>query len=307
MAEEIRAALLTDPVVAATYVPAEEPPPAAWEDTQRARRVRHLRAAAYVGPSQRPRWLSLIIRALLPVGLFALWWAGTSHGFIKETALASPPQVWDAFKEIVRNGELTSYLGASLARLGQGIALGAVLGLLLGIISGLWSLGEEVFDSTIQMWRAIPFIALSPLFVSWFGIGERFKIVLIAAATFTPMYTYSFLGVRGVDRKLIETAQSFGCKGWTLVRKVVVPLALPSVLMGLRICLATALLGLILAESVGADTGIGYLVNVAQQYDRQDYLVLAIVLYAAIGLIFDFVVRTVERLGMPWRTRGAAR
>jgi sulfonate transport system permease protein len=270
-------------------------------------RTRALRPPPSQGPKRRSRPVSLAIRAALPVFLFAFWWVGTSQHLFSVSVLSSPSQVSDALRVIAVNGQLWSDLGASLSRLGKGLLIGGLAGLTLGVVAGLWKLGEEVFDSTIQMTRAVPFLALSPLFATWFGIGETFKVALITFATAIPMYTYTYLGVRGIDRKLVESAQSFGCTGYKLVWKVILPQALPSILMGLRICMATALLALIVAESVGASSGIGYLVSIAQQYNRTDYLVLSIVLYAAIGLLFDLVVRTIERVAMPWRTSSAVK
>jgi sulfonate transport system permease protein len=167
--------------------------------------------------------------------------------------------------------------------------------------------GEEIVDPTMQMLRAVPFLALVPLLISWFGIDETFKVVLIACASAFPMYAYSYLGVRNVDRKMVEGARGFGLHGWRLLVQVILPGTLPSLLMALRICLAISVVGLIAAEQVGTTKGIGYLVLLAKQYFRQDYMVLCILLYATLGLIFDTFIRLLERITMPWRRHSSIR
>ena len=229
------------------------------------------------------------------------------YRLIREEILAGPPAVWTAFAELYQSGQLVDFGLASLQRAALGVSVGVIVGLVLGVLSGLSSLGEELIDSTMQINRAVPFLALVPLFIAWFGIDETFKVVLIAVATVAPMYAYTYLGVRGVDRKMVEAAQGFGLTGWRLVFGAILPTALPGVLMGLRICLSLSITGLIAAEQVGTREGIGYLVTLAQEYNRTDYMVLCIVMYAALGLIFDAIVRLIERYSMPWRRLSVAR
>ncbi|HVY39854.1 MAG TPA: ABC transporter permease [Polyangia bacterium] len=266
-----------------------------------------LKKPRYLGVRPRSRRVSLLVRITVPALLLAGWWFGTASGRIPESVLASPRQVITALAELRQTGELREFLFASLGRAGLGLALGAGAGLVLGVIAGLTALGEELVDPTMQMLRAVPFLALVPLLISWFGIDERFKVVLIAAASAFPMYAYSYLGVRGVDRKLVEAARSFGLHGWRLLAKVILPSALPNLLMALRICMAISVVGLIAAEQVGTTKGIGYLVLLAKQYYRQDYMVLCIVFYAAWGLVLDGMIRILERTLMPWRRGSTAR
>jgi sulfonate transport system permease protein len=260
-----------------------------------------LEKPAFLGTRPRSRTTSLLVRATIPVALLLAWWCGSATGQIPSAVLASPGDVVRALVELEQSGDLKEFLLASLGRAGFGVGLGVGVGLLLGVTAGLTALGEEVVDPTMQMLRAVPFLALVPLLISWFGIDEKFKIVLIAAASAFPMYAYSYLGVRGVDRKLVEAARGFGLRGWRLLIGVILPGALPSLLMALRICLAISVVGLIAAEQVGTTKGIGYLVLLAKQYYRQDYMVLCIVLYATLGLLFDGVIRLLERTLMPWR------
>ena len=261
----------------------------------------------FLGSRRRPRALSLAVRASVPVGLLALWSYGTASGHISPDILASPAKVFTALRELQHNGQLWTFLWASANRILFGMALGVSVGLVLGAVAGLSALGEEMVDPTMQMWRAVPFLALIPLFISWFGIDESFKVLLIATATAFPMYAYTYLGVRNVDRKVVEAARGFGLGRWRLTTDVILPSALPSILMALRICLAISLTALIAAEQVGTQKGIGYLVVLAKQYFRNDYMVLCILLYAALGLSFDIVVRLLERFAMPWRRHSMVR
>lgn len=255
----------------------------------------------FLGVVPRSRTVSLLYRASVPLLLLFAWWYGSTYGYIPGSVLASPRDVVRALLELIESGQFQAFVVASLSRAGFGVLLGVSIGLALGTIAGLTTLGEELVDPTLQMLRAVPFLAVIPLFISWFGIGEQFKIILIASSCAFPMYAYSYLGVRAVDRKLIEAARGFGLSGHRLLLQVILPSALPNLLMALRICLAISVVGLIAAEQVGTTEGIGYLVLLAKQYYRQDYMVLCVALYAVLGLMFDLFIRLLERYTMPWR------
>jgi sulfonate transport system permease protein len=287
----------------ASYVIREQPPISA----PLPERLSSLERPKPLTLARRSRAVSLAIRASVPALLFSAWLLGSSFGYIPSAVLASPKDVALAFLELEQSGQLREFLWASVSRAGLGVSLGVSLGLLLGVISGLTALGEELVDPTLQMLRAVPFLAVVPLFISWFGIDEKFKILLIGAASAFPMYAYSYLGVRSVDKKLVEAARGFGLSGPKLLLQVVLPSALPNLLMALRICLAISVVGLIAAEQVGTTKGIGYLVLLAKQYYRQDYMVLCIVLYAILGLFFDLFIRLLERYTMPWRRHSTVR
>lgn len=259
------------------------------------------------GIRTRNRALSVVLRFSVPLLLLAAWQLASSLQLIKPEVLASPASVAGAFRELWETGELVRFLGASGRRAAIGVTLGVLAGLILGVLSGISALGEELVDPTMQMYRAVPFLALVPLLISWLGVDETFKIVLIAVSAVAPMYAYTYLGVRGVDRRLVEAARGFGLSGVGLVRAVVIPCALPNILMALRICLSVSLTGLIAAEQIGTTEGIGYLVTLSQQYFRNDYMVLCILLYAVLGVLVDLGVRLLERLALPWRTGVAAR
>jgi sulfonate transport system permease protein len=246
--------------------------------------------------------VSFALRLALPIGLVALWWYATGPGgWVKPQVLASPAEVWRALIDMIDTGVLWDNLSASLQRAGLGLAIGGSIGLGLGVLTGFAKLGEELLDPTMQMLRTIPFLALGPLFIVWFGIDETPKVVLIAVATAFPLYLNTYAGVRSVDRRSLEAARVFGLSGWSLVRKVVVPAALPNLLVGLRVALGVSLLGLIFAEQINTVEGIGYLMTSAMSFFQTDVMVVCIVVYAAWGLLADLLVRLLEHALMPWR------
>jgi sulfonate transport system permease protein len=255
-----------------------------------------------VRPARRPAALSVALRAALPVALVALWWFVTRPGgWVAPQVLASPGQVGRTLVELIGNGLLWDNLSASLRRAGAGLAVGGAIGLGLGLLTGFAKLGEELLDPTMQMLRTIPFLALGPLFIVWFGIDETPKVVLIAVATAFPLYLNTYAGVRSVDRRALEAGRVFGLSGWQLVRKVVLPAALPNLLVGLRVALGVCLLGLIFAEQINTVRGIGYLMTSAMAFFQTDVMVVCIVVYAVWGLVADLVVRLLEHVLMPWR------
>ncbi|MEU1367060.1 ABC transporter permease [Streptomyces sp. NPDC005803] len=256
----------------------------------------------------RGRGYALTVRALGPVALLALWWAASVTGLLTPDVLASPGEVLRAVGELWGNGQLPDALTTSLTRSGLGLLIGLVAGLTLGITTGFTRLGDELLDSSLQTLRTVPFLSLVPLFMVWFGINETAKILLIAVATTFPMYVSTSSGVRDTDPKLIEAMRSFGMGRLALVREVVLPGALPSLLAGLRLSMTLSVIALIAAEEINATAGIGYLMSQAQSYARTDILAVCILVYGLLGLTADILVRLLERLLMPWRTpRGATR
>lgn len=262
---------------------------------------RALREPAYPRRRVARRGAVALRRAAIPAAVLLGWWAVSGLGLLPAAVLPPIPDVLLAGWDLAVSGQLATSLGASLLRVLAGVLLGAGLGLLLGLFSGLSKAGEDLVDGSLQIVRAIPFLAVVPLFIAWFGIDETFKVLLIAFATVAPMYAYVYLAVRGIDRKLVEAARGYGLAGGRLIREVVLPLSLPGILMALRISLSISIGALIAAENVGTRVGLGYLVSLAQQYNRVDYLFLCVVVYAALGLIFDALVRLLERGLLPWR------
>lgn len=258
-------------------------------------------------PKPRRREVTLALRTLGPLALLGGWWAASAAGVLSPDVLASPATVLGAAGELWSDGQLTDALRVSLTRAVLGLSCGLAAGLMLGVVTGFSRLGEELLDSPLQLLRALPFLSLVPLFMVWFGIGETARIVLIAVATTFPMYVSTAGGVRNVDRRLLEAMRSFGLRGWPLVREVVLPGALPSLLAGFRLSMTLSVIALIAAEEINSTSGIGYLMTQAQSFSRTDILSLCVLIYGILGLLADLVARGAERVLMPWRPRGAAR
>jgi len=240
------------------------------------------------------RWVS-------PIVLLAIWELGSRTGVIPEHVLAAPTAVLQTIWQMVSSGELTFNMLVSLGRAMAGLAIGVSVGSALAVAAGLSRAGENTVDPPVQMLRTLPSLALTPLFIVWFGIGETPKIALIALATTFPIYLNLYNGIRGVDPKLIEAAKSFGLRGWGLIADVVLPGALPSFLLGLRYALAGSWLTLVVAEQINASAGLGYLINNARDFSRTDEIVVCLIVYALLGLTADAIVRTLERKALAWR------
>jgi sulfonate transport system permease protein len=254
----------------------------------------------------RRRSVSMSLRVLGPLALLGVWWAASATGALNPDVLSSPAQVARAAWQLWQSGQLQSAVGVSLARAGIGLALGVSAGLVLGVVTGFSRLGEELLDSPLQILRALPFLSLVPLFMVWFGIGDAARVILIAVATSFPMYVSTAGGVRSVDPRLVEAMRAFGLRRLALVRQVVLPGALPSLLSGFRLSMTLSVIALIAAEEINTTSGIGYLMNQAQTFSRTDILTVCVILYGLIGLCADLIARGAERLLMPWRgARGA--
>lgn len=257
-----------------------------------------------------PRWRRLARRAT-PVrrvtGLIAvlvLWQVGATAGWLGTTT-PSPTAVIDAARELIGNGELAHHLGVSLARVAKGLSIGLSAGLLLGLAAGLLRLAEDLVDAPIQSLRMLPHLALVPIFIIWFGIGETSKIALIAIGPIFPLYLNVLHGIRGVDERLVESARSCGVTRLGLIFRVILPGALPQILVGLRQALGLGWLSLVVAEQTATTSGIGFLMNDAREFLRTDVIFVVLVIYALLGLFTDLFVRLIERRALAWR-RGFA-
>lgn len=245
-----------------------------------------------------PRWLR---RTSGPLALLALWQLLSSTGALSKDILASPGTIAGVARDLLADGSLTSAMGVSLQRVAVGLLLGTVVGTSLALISGLFRVGEDLVDASVQMLRTVPFVGLIPLFIIWFGIGEAPKVAIITLGVSFPLYLNVYAGIRGVDSQLIEAGESLGLSRWGLVRHVILPGALPGAMTGLRYSLGIAWLALVFAEQINADSGIGFLMVQARDFLRTDVIVVCLIVYAFLGLIADFIVRTLERLLLQWR------
>jgi sulfonate transport system permease protein len=240
-------------------------------------------------------------RASGPVGVLLAWYLASVTGVLPTGVLASPVDVLRQAWDLTANGQLPSAIAVSGQRAATGFVIGAVIALVLALTAGLFRLGEDVIDSSMGMFRAIPWVGLIPLFIVWFGIDETPKIALVALGVTYPLYFNIYGGIRSADSQLIEATRMLGLGRIGLIRYVILPSALPGALIGLRYALSTAWLALVFAEQVNASNGIGYLMSNAQQYFRTDVIVLCLAVYAVLGLLCDFVVRLLSKRLLSWR------
>ncbi len=236
----------------------------------------------------------------LPLALIAVWEISARIGWLSSRILPEPWAVAQAFWTLTVSGELLLHLRTSLWRAMSGFAIGAGAGLLLGLLTGSVRRAETLLDTTLQMVRNIPALALIPLVILWFGIDESAKLFLLAVGVFFPVYLNTFHGIRSADQSLVEMAQSYGVRGWPLYRDVILPAALPSILVGVRFALGLVWVLLIVAETISAQSGIGYMTMNAREFLRTDLVLVGILLYALLGKAADVLARALERRCLRW-------
>ncbi|WP_203236316.1 ABC transporter permease [Methylobacterium crusticola] len=254
-------------------------------------------------PPPRRRWRLAghgPVRFVLPALVLAAWQLASSLGLINPRTLESPAAVLEALVELAASGVLLDSLAASFQRAAAGFLIGGGIGLGLGVVAGMSRIGEYTYDALLQMLRMVPFLAVIPLFVIWFGVDERPKILLIALACIFPVYLNTFSGVRHVDPKIVEAATVFGMSRLAIATRIVMPLALPSIMVGLRYGMGVALLSLVAAEQVNATSGIGYLALNPRASLRTDIIIGVVVLYSVLGLLVDLLIRQVQAWILPW-------
>ncbi|NTZ18641.1 ABC transporter permease [Paenibacillus sp. JMULE4] len=251
-----------------------------------------------LGHSGRSR---LLVGALLPVLVLVIWQLLGQIGLISRLLFPTPLTIADSFIALIASGALWEHLRISMIRAAAGFALGGSLGLLFGIAVGLMRSVEKTLDPTVQMIRMIPHLAVAPLFVLWFGLGETSKILIIAKGAFFPIYINAFLGIRNVDNKLFEVAKVLSFSKLKQIIRLVIPAAMPNLLLGVRLSLGVAWLGLVVAELMGSTSGIGYLMSDARQFSRTSVVFVCIIIFALVGYLADALVRFLERRLLQWR------
>jgi sulfonate transport system permease protein len=232
----------------------------------------------------------------LPIGIIVLWQALSAAGLISSRVLPAPTDVLAAGWKLLKSGELLRNVWVSFWRAIVGFAIGGGIGFAFGLANGLSRRSERVFDSTLQMVRNIPHLALIPLVILWFGIDEEAKIFLVALGVFFPIYINTQHGIRSVDAQLVEMGRTYGMSPTTLFRRVILPGALPSIFVGLRYALGIMWLTLIVAETIAASSGIGYMAMQAREFLLVDVVVLSILIYALLGKLADSTARLLERV-----------
>jgi sulfonate transport system permease protein len=243
---------------------------------------------------------SSLLGWILPALIILLWEALSRVGFITANVLPAPSQVYAAFWTVLMNGELVNNIGISTWRALTGFTIGGSIGFGLGFANGLSTLSRNLTDTTLQMIRNVPHLALIPLVILWFGIDEEAKLFLVALGVFFPIYVNTLLGIQGVDPQLIEMGRTYGMGRAELVRRVILPGALPAIFTGLRYALGIMWLTLIVAETISATSGLGYMAMQAREFLQIDIVVLSILIYALLGKLADSLARAMERASLQW-------
>jgi sulfonate transport system permease protein len=237
---------------------------------------------------------------VVPILLLIVWQWASSAGVLPSRFLPSPRAVVRSFIELSASGELWTHVRVSTLRALSGFVVGGGLGLLLGLLTGSLRWAETLLDTTIQMVRNIPPLALIPLVILWFGIDESAKLFLVSLGVFFPVYINTFHGIRSVDRGLLEMGRTYGLSGWSLYREIILPGALPSILVGVRFSLGLMWVILIVAETISARSGIGYMTMNAREFMQTDVMVVGILLYAILGKLADLLAKGLERYWLRW-------
>jgi sulfonate transport system permease protein len=236
----------------------------------------------------------------LPVAIIVAWEGASLAGLIPLRVLPAPTDVAKAGWKLIQTGELIRNIWVSFWRAIVGFVIGGGIGFAFGLANGLSDLSDRIFDSTLQMVRNVPHLAMIPLVILWFGIDETAKIFLVALGVFFPIYINTQHGIRAVDPQLIEMGRTYGMSAAALFWRVILPGALPSIFVGLRFALGIMWLTLIVAETIAASSGVGYMAMQAREFLLVDVVVLSIVIYALLGKLADSVARLLERLCLRW-------
>ena len=237
---------------------------------------------------------------VLPILILAGWEAASRLGIMSENVLPAPSAVAEAFWRLLLTGELITNIGVSTLRALAGFVVGGSIGFAFGLANGVSSLSRGVTDTTLQMIRNIPHLALIPLVILWFGIDEEAKLFLVALGVFFPIYVNTLLGIQGVDPQLVEMGRTYGMSRRQLFSRVILPGALPSIFTGLRYALGIMWLTLIVAETIASSSGLGYMAMQAREFLLIDVVVLSILIYALLGKLADTLARLLERGFLQW-------
>ena len=245
-------------------------------------------------------------RLISPVVAIGLWQAASSTGILPASKLAAPASIAHTAYTLVTTGSpaygtLQASLLASCERWAAGLAIGVAVGVLLAVLTGLSRIGEATLDPLLQALRSVPLLGLIPLFIVWFGIGELPKVLFVVLSALFPMYINTFAGIRGVDSKLGELGHVLGLRRSEMIRHIVLPGALPAALTGLQLSVVASMLALVVGEQINATSGLGFMITQAQQFLNNSVIMVALIVYAILGLLANGAVRLLERKALAWR------
>jgi sulfonate transport system permease protein len=236
-----------------------------------------------------------------PVAILVIWEVLAEAGVLGPTYAPAPTAIARTAANLWQQGVLGPDLAISMRRAAIGFALGLGVGILTGVTGALLTSGEHLFNGIVQILNTIPILAILPVMIVWFGINELPKVLIIAFGAFVPMYLNLFAAIRGIDQRLVEMARTTGARRWRLVTRVIFPGAMPGFLVGLRFSLAYSILGLVAAETVNANSGIGFLITNGQTYLQTNQVFVGLVIYSILGLLADQFVRFLQRVLLRWR------
>lgn len=246
-------------------------------------------------------WLHFTMAALLPAVILIVWqWSGAA-GKVSPHLLPGPIAIAEALVTLTISGELLKEFTVSLGRAASGVFFGVAAALLLGAAVGFSRKAERLLDPTMQLLRVMPSLATAPLIILWFGFGETSKIVIIAFGAFFPMYLSTVQSIRGVDRKLAEVTCVLNYGRRHRMTGLVLPGALPELLSGLRLAIAYGWLALVVAELLGSQSGIGFLMSHAHTNAHPEIVFVGVLVFAVMGKLIDSAVATLERRQLRWR------
>ncbi|WP_186628803.1 ABC transporter permease [Rhodococcus sp. BP22] len=248
-------------------------------------------------PRRSPRWAPIAG----PVLILGLWSISSAYELIDTRMLPAPWTIAGTFLDLWTSGTLVGDIATSLQRAAIGFGLGLAFALVLALLAGLTRVGDTLIDGTVQLKRAIPTLGLIPLLILWLGIGESFKIVIIALSVFVPIYINLVAALQGIDHRYVELAQVLRLNRTQFIRQVVFPGALPGLFIGLRLAVNISWLSLVVLEQINATSGLGYMMFQAQNYGQMDVIVVGLVIYGMFGFVTDTIIRTIERKALSWR------
>jgi sulfonate transport system permease protein len=237
---------------------------------------------------------------IVPLAILIVWQAASVTGLVPSRVMPAPTDVAMAGWKLAASGELAQNIWVSFWRAAVGFLIGGSIGFAFGLANGLSRLSSTLTDTTLQMVRNVPHLALIPLVILWFGIDESAKLFLVALGVFFPIYINTLHGIRTVDPQLIEMGRIYGMSNSELFRRVIFPGALPSIFVGVRFALGIMWLTLIVAETIAASSGLGYMAMQAREFMQIDVVVLSILIYALLGKVADSASRLLERLTLSW-------
>lgn len=237
---------------------------------------------------------------VIPIVILLLWQVLGLSGWLSERILPTPWEVLTALYGVIKDGTIFEYVAVSTKRAFLGFLIGGSIAFVIGLLNGVFPIAERYIDSSVQMVRTIPHLAMIPLVIMWFGIGETSKLFLVSLGVAFPIYLNTFHGIRSVDPGLVEMGKVYGLKGFALFAKVILPGALANILLGIRFSLGIMWLSLIVAETIAADSGIGYMATHAREFMQMDVVVLCVILYALLGKLSDLIAKHFENRWLKW-------